>query len=257
MANRIWEYLGTWGLAKFLGRQAFVPKVTFDWLLPIFPDLDLPIYEEIKHCNLSLQRIREVDSLDTLKERVQGQHLIFEKWYVLPRVVLPYLDEARKLFRFADDLVLKVNQTIRAVGGEGRVLVAVHVRRTDYIGFLVNRYHLTIANKFYYLDAMDWFRKNIGGKLLFLIVSDDPPWCELNLLGQEDVVMASKDTYHDLALLTLADHNIIDYGTYGAFAGLMTKGHTVTLFSIDFDQVMAKYKNWHVMDERKYMTKLQ
>jgi galactoside 2-L-fucosyltransferase 1/2 len=97
---------------------------------------------------------------------------------------------------------------------------------------------------------MKWFRENVPGKLLFLIVSDDLEWCREHLLDREDVVIASKNPAHDLALLSLSNHSIIDYGTFGEWGALMAGGHTISL-NVDkyFNAVMAaKDKNWHVFE---------
>jgi len=95
--------------------------------------------------------------------------------------------------------------------------------------------------------AMDWFRKNIGGPLIFLIVSDDVKWCKKHLLGPKDVKIASKSPEHDLALLSSSNHTIIDYGTFGVWGALMTGGHTVSLNARKYlnKQIEPLDEKWH------------
>ncbi|XP_065351877.1 galactoside alpha-(1,2)-fucosyltransferase 1-like [Cloeon dipterum] len=256
--NRIWEYAGGWALAKLLKRKAYVVPSALVHLSRLFPNLSSESFERIEHCNLTFMTVKEdAEPLETLEERAKGQHLMYSRFHMLPAAILRFMDEARVEFKFNDKIMAQVNQTLKDVGAEGHVVVAVHVRRSDYPRLLKGRYHLSEANASYYLDAMDWFRKNIKGNLLFLIVCDDYQWVRENLISSEDVVIVMQDNYHDLAMLCHADHNIIDYGTFGTWGGLMTKGHTISLLRLDIDRQMAKYKNWHVFDDRKYLTRYQ
>jgi galactoside 2-L-fucosyltransferase 1/2 len=105
---------------------------------------------------------------------------------------------------------------------------------------------------------MQWFRKNIPGPLIFLIVSDDVEWCRKHLLDEKvkDVVIASKSPSHDLALLATSAHNIIDYGSYGLWGAFMTSGHTITLDVFDkiFHKEMTECSDkWHTYDIKEFL----
>lgn len=107
--------------------------------------------------------------------------------------------------------------------------------------------------------AMQWFRTNITGPMIFLIVSDDVAWCRSHLIDEKvkDVVIASKSPEHDLALLASNDHNIIDYGTYGEWGAFMAGGHTIALDVDDtkFHQEMAQLTDkWHVFNYKDFAT---
>lgn len=105
--------------------------------------------------------------------------------------------------------------------------------------------------------AIKWFRTNIPGPLIFLIVSDDEKWCRTNLLDEKvkDVVFVSKSPMHDLALLANSDHNIFDYGTFGMWGAFMAGGHTIAL-DVDnkmFHKVMKESSDkWHVYDIKEF-----
>ncbi|XP_059490987.1 galactoside 2-alpha-L-fucosyltransferase SEC1-like [Neocloeon triangulifer] len=243
--NKIRQYATVWALSKKLNRPGFVPQATLDWLGPVFPNLGLPALEKIDHCNLTFQNNRTFDSVDP------------EKNILLPsnvnnyEVLLSYLDEIWDEFKFDDRLVSMVNNTIRSLGGEDHVVVGVHVRRDDYLIYLRQKGRQPVTHQ-YYLDAMQWFRRRLNEPLLFLIVSDDVKWCERHLLLAKDVKIAAHDTFHDLALLALADHVIIDYGSFGMWGAIMNKGLTVALKGTGKDALMAKYKKWHTLDSGKY-----
>lgn len=104
---------------------------------------------------------------------------------------------------------------------------------------------------------MLWFRTNIPGPLIFLVVSDDPSWCRKHLLNNEtsDVVIASKSPAHDLALLATSDHTIIDYGTFGDWGAFMAGGHTISLnVDVRFNKVMSEFsKKWHVYELKEFV----
>ena len=65
-------------------------------------------------------------------------------------------------------------------GKENLTFVGVHVRRTDYIAFMEERYEMHPGNPvdqnfFHY--CMEEFRKKLGNETLFLVASDAIPWC--------------------------------------------------------------------------------
>jgi len=116
------------------------------------------------------------------------------------------------------------------------------------IGFFV------CIEQFSFQAAMDWFRKKVGGSLIFLIVIDDLNWCEKQLLGPEDVKIASKSAEHDLALLSSINHSIVDYGTFSVCGALMAGGHTISLDAQkQINQMLANADDkWHIFDKSKF-----
>ena len=100
--------------------------------------------------------------------------------------------------------------------------VAVHVRRTDYIG----NPDAEVCGPAYYREAMDRLRSRVGG-LRFYLFSDDPAWCHEHLAGTDAEVCAlpdaNGDPLHDLHLMSRAQHHIIansSYSWWAAWLGL-------------------------------------
>ncbi|XP_059164103.1 galactoside 2-alpha-L-fucosyltransferase Sec1-like isoform X2 [Physella acuta] len=108
---------------------------------------------------------------------------------------------------------------------EGAVLVAVHVRRGDFVRQRVKGY--TAAPIPYYYKAMDHFRKKYG-KVMFIICTNDLIWAETNLDEGPDVHYSHEtDGSLDLAIMISCDHMIITSGSYSWWAGYLVKGEVI------------------------------
>jgi Glycosyl transferase family 11 len=98
---------------------------------------------------------------------------------------------------------------------------------------------------------MQWFRENFDD-LIFLIVTDEPEWCRENLVDNEDVVIVAKSPEHDLALLAMSNHTIIDYGSFsfwGAMLSSLRGGHTIInqaeKNNRNLNMMRIERENWH------------
>jgi galactoside 2-L-fucosyltransferase 1/2 len=61
---------------------------------------------------------------------------------------------------------------------------------------------------------------------MFVVMSDDPEWCEHELHGDDVVVMKNNSAEEDLAIMSACNHSIIDYGTYGMWGAILSGGDT-------------------------------
>jgi galactoside 2-L-fucosyltransferase 1/2 len=114
--------------------------------------------------------------------------------------------------------------------------VGVHVRRTDYIGYLKRKFNASAVKPDYFLRQMNVFR-NKYKQIMFVVVSDDPMWCERELSG-DDVVMKTKSSVQDLAVMAACNHSIIDYGTYGVW-GFILLGGDIFVYNLTNNGVVA------------------
>ncbi|CAB3367799.1 Hypothetical predicted protein [Cloeon dipterum] len=249
--NKIWEYAAVWTISRLMGRPGFVPDTLKSNLSLVFSNLSLPVLEQVSHCDLPLEKtvtLQELLPLTELFHRFRGQNLLLPKYIVFLEPVFLYKDLLRQEFTFRPEIQQQVQDTIMEAGGQGKVVVGVHVRRTDFKQFLPKVFNSTLVDGTYYKKAMQWYREHVKGPFLFLIVSDDLDWCRKHLLDQKDVRLGSKSPEHDLALLCSSDHTIIDYGTFGYWGAMMSKGHTVSLgVHRYFTQRMEKWANWIIM----------
>ena len=95
--------------------------------------------------------------------------------------------------------------------------VAVHVRRSDYLG----NPDVEVCDVGYFMRAMSLMRSRHEGAC-FHVFSDDPGWCAKELAGNDVKVHrlpgAEGDPLHDLFLMSLARHHIISNSSYSWWA---------------------------------------
>jgi galactoside 2-L-fucosyltransferase 1/2 len=105
------------------------------------------------------------------------------------------------------------------------VYVGVHVRRTDYKEYLKRKYNASLAKPEFFVRQMNYFRKKYES-VMFIVMSDEPKWCEEKVTGDDVVVMWNNSAEQDLAIMAACNHSIIDYGTYGVWGAILAGGHT-------------------------------
>lgn len=131
--------------------------------------------------------------------------------------------------------------------------ISIHVRRTDYVEYLWQKFKVKPAPVRYYLNAMDYFL-NKYKNAIFMVASDNIAWCKYNLRSDRHRINFISDSNgrgpgKDLAVLSACNHSIIDYGTYGSFAAILAAGETVVFnVSSHFSTLIAEaLPNWIIM----------
>lgn len=123
--------------------------------------------------------------------------------------------ELLREFTFRDPIAAYASRYVEMVRlrAEGAALVAVHVRRGDY---LEDSDRFRVLTESWYRSAMDVFA---GDRSVFLFFSDDLEWCKENFGGVTDpnsalpsssnLHVATPSHWHDLAIMTQCDHFIV------------------------------------------------
>jgi len=153
-----------------------------------------------------------------------------------------YFDEIRPRilheFRFQDH-VEKIAQNELAIAGKqfpksSGPFVGVHIRRTDYLGE-EKRTNFYLPSTIYYKGAMDYFKSKFEDPI-FIIASDDIPWCRQNFDSFEStdgvLIHYINGTSHedgglDLAVLAKCEHVIFGMGTFGFWAAYLSPGEVI------------------------------
>ena len=151
----------------------------------------------------------------------------------------------RKRLRFKKDLQAAASEALRRLRHEQGLastasLVGVHVRRGDKTRDVSNapgsKTMLVLPSLGYWQHAMGWHRQGHTSKVHFVVVSDDPSWCNQQAVFQaRDVtVLEDRPAAEAFAVLAGCDHAIISIGTFGWWAGWLTGG-TVTYYAREFN----------------------
>ncbi|XP_065353247.1 galactoside 2-alpha-L-fucosyltransferase SEC1-like [Cloeon dipterum] len=251
LGNQIWDYASTWSVARRLNRTAYVQDSIILGLSKMFENLSLKPLSDFQKCRQPLPPAVPLDKLfpmETLGRRFRARNLLLPAFSQLLEVVFPDRELLRRELKFKPELVAEVQKTIEEVAGRGKIVVGIHVRRDDFGTFLPLTFHSQLATEHYFKNAMEWYRQQYGSSTFFLIVSDDLGWCK-RLLGN-DSKLASKTPSHDLILLSMCDHTIIDYGTFGFWGAFFSRGHTVSLnVEQNVTSVMSAKANWTLFDK--------
>jgi len=106
------------------------------------------------------------------------------------------------------------------------------VRRTDYIQWVENRYKGHPVDQNFFGHCMKEYRKKLGPGTLFLVTSDDIPWCREHLASEDVVFPEFSETgfdpvVMDFLLLTQTNHTIYDYGSFGFWGAVLAGGTTM------------------------------
>ena len=141
-------------------------------------------------------------------------------------------------------------------------LVGVHVRRTDYKAWMARRVKQGLVDENFFLRAMELMVDRMGklGKkerLMFIVTSDDSRWCKAkfsqfklnytiiytidhyplvrqkyldtnNFLGCRNKkcndAIGREYVHFDLAVMSIMNYNIFDYGTFGFWGAYLSQG---------------------------------
>jgi len=144
-------------------------------------------------------------------------------------------------------------QTIRE-NNKNAVIASIHVRRGDYTMFPD---HHPPCSKEYYEHSVNHIKEIIGAesKIVFLVFSDDHSWCRTQFTGDEYVVVDLGNSFSEMCLMSLCDHNIIansSFSWWGAWLG-KNSNRTVIAPSKWFGHLIPKdtsdvyCKNWKII----------
>lgn len=132
-------------------------------------------------------------------------------------------EELRRVLRFRIEHRARSEATLFALRRRyRRPLVAVHVRRGDYVSTGASDEWGDLAGDGYYDRAV----AAIGSDVKYLVFSDDIPWCRQSL-GVEDALYVDLDAYTSLCMMTGCDINVIANSTFSWWGAYLNRGADV------------------------------
>jgi galactoside 2-L-fucosyltransferase 1/2 len=244
----MYEYISVWAIAKKTGHEPYVPSCMIQELGKIFQNLTLPPISYIAYCTIQKYPVRvEADMID----KFNGSMLL-PVYAQLPIYIAPLVSEIPKIFQFKEHIRDESQRLLHSAskGKKNITYVGCHVRRTDYKGHLKLLYNASMVKPDYFLRQMNLLR-NTYKPIIFVVLSDDPKWCERELPGDDVVVMKTNSPVQDLAIMAACNHSIIDYGTYGMWGAILSGGDTfVYNLTNSYDaafEMASLLPNWHIV----------
>lgn len=286
--NQIWEYVSTVVFAKYLPHQQlpYSNRETLDKIVKIFQnttDIMLPAVEDIpSDCPcmtnetftnwtdpnspmVSLYTPYDTEQLIEIY-RNYTNNIIVNMYAIYVDPVIKNIDFIKKVFHYLPEHVDYCNGKFNEIkstylekhpGVDNITFVGVHVRRTDYLPYIkVNDRDETSVE--YIQAATQFYRdnKSVFGTPLFVVISDEKDWVQERFSGDDVFVAGNGDIENptsDLALLSLCNNTIIDYGTFGWWGSVYANGHVVTVRyrGDQVDKIMRNNTKWHFVNTNK------
>ena len=161
-------------------------------LSSLLSPLPLPVIDHTKHCTCTkctdcicpiCTMWKKVPYWKYLPDpgKYQDPYLLIQ-WFHSDLVLL-HIAEVGQWWRglLAEEPVAKIQAYLASLkktrGKEELNFVGVHVRRTDYIQWVEKRYRGHPVDQNFFEHCMKEFRRKLGPDTLFLVTSDDIPWC--------------------------------------------------------------------------------
>ena len=145
---------------------------------------------------------------------------------VLPDIILHHLQFTDQVEGEARQVVDEaITQRKVDIEKDLHLLVAVHVRRTDFQTFS-KHWIPELVNETYFLEAMEYMRNKYQA-VTFLVVSDDTEWCRAHLQSEDVIIVTGHSEAVDLAIIANCQAAIVDYGTYSVWGGILSGGEVV------------------------------
>jgi galactoside 2-L-fucosyltransferase 1/2 len=214
----------------------------------IFQNLTVPPLSYLTHYTIEKYPIQvQADMIDHF-----NGSMLLPTYAQIPKYVAPLVSKVRQIFQFKDHIVEESQRILLSVskGVKNITYVGVHVRRTDYNGHLKFLYLASMVKPDFFLRQMNVLR-NKYKPIMFVVVSDDPEWCERELHGDDVVAIRNKSPEQDLCTMAACNHSIIDYGTYGMWGAMLSGGDTfVYNLTNSYDaafEMASLLPNWHIV----------
>ena len=180
--------------------------------------------------------------MDRLYSDYPKGHAIFIQQTMLDYTFLQNSEVKQRIlenFRLKEKYLQLAKQTIKKLNISKKICVGMHVRKTDYEDYERSR-NLPVTQASFYINAMKSFKKNLGSRVVFLLITDDIRWCKNNLPDRKDLLLVSNPKLsttdsvgHDMAIMSLCQHSIVSRGTFSRWAKFLAQGKSISPHCIE------------------------
>ncbi|CAG5116812.1 unnamed protein product [Candidula unifasciata] len=246
LGNHMFKYASLLGIARAQGRGlSFHPESV---LAKTFKITNIGVIESSKRQVWPV--IYEVDIFDDkmfklpmYSVRISGYLQSFWYFFLVS-------DEVRQEFTFHDSIANAAANILHDVGEKynSTMTVGVHVRRTDFLTTKLQRLGYAAPEKSYFMKAFSLMKSKFPGrKISFLVASDDLPWCEENLSGNDIFIIPEASPAVHMATLSSCDHVIISGGSYGWWSGWLANGYVI--YFTRYMRSGTPFGDWYVKEQ--------
>jgi galactoside 2-L-fucosyltransferase 1/2 len=170
----------------------------------------------------------------------------------LPIYIALIVSDIRQIFKFKEHIVQKSQILLHnASKGEKNITWCGGSCQKNELNKHLNLLHNTFMVKPDFFLRQKNLLRNKFKPIMFVVVSDDPKWCEHELHGDDVVVIRNKSPEQDLAIMSACNHSIIDYGTYGMWgailSGVDTFVYNLTDSKVAAFEMASLLPNWHIV----------
>jgi hypothetical protein len=150
-------------------------------------------------------------------------NLMLKGYFQSEKYFLKYEKKIRELFTLPNDLQEFATKNIIELKGDSNIpLVAVHVRRGDYVK---SPKHIVLDIS-YYQESKKYIEEKLGLIPRYVYFTDDPLYVKINFsMKSNDIVFSGKSLkdYEEFAVMQKCDHFIIANSTFSWWAAWLSK----------------------------------
>ncbi|ESO86084.1 hypothetical protein LOTGIDRAFT_167590 [Lottia gigantea] len=253
LGNLLFQYSFSYMLSKTMNLTLLVPEDKMALLQEVFQIPNVTVNKRgMQVCTKTRKYVDKIDvGFDSSVFRVPNNTDIYFEGYFQSWVYwADYKVEIRKQLKFHPEIISKAKRVLsNAVKFHNKSrqkisLVGIHVRRGDMIASEYFRKHgYQVADKKYLANAMKYMTDHIKKEILFVVCSNDMKWTKTAIKVPNVIFVNSTRREVDMAVLTLCDHFIMTVGTFGWWAGFLSKG-TVIYYNQPFRPNSELAKNF-------------
>jgi hypothetical protein len=233
LGNQMFQLATLIGIAKKNGTEVVIPNdqtghlTDFSTGQGISYGLELPsLFElhgvrQVPSNELTIERYYNERSF-TFDEKIfdEPDNTAFVGYFQSEKYFKHARHEVLSAFWFKQDVVEEASNEIDKINPDpNKEIVAIHVRRGDYLGNQGNHCVLPIE---YYDDTIQTFFYD--KEYDFWIFSDDPDWCAENFDG--GTIINTQNPYVDLCLMSMCNHNVIANSSFSWWGAWLNPRHS-------------------------------
>ena len=224
LGNMMFQLAATIGIAHILGYKPYIaPSHDLEKYFDTGIVLDINITNEISFDDSKCRNRTWNYNKDYLSHNLTTWGYL-QSWKYFENSS----DAVRKTFTFRAKYLQDARAFLRLHTKPKHVLIGVHIRRGDFVSDFNTNLGYTLADGNYTRKAMNWHRKR-SDKVLFVVVSDDIPWCKDNIKGKDVIFSNFTEGVLDMTILSLCHHCIITGGSFGWWSGWLAGGTVIYL----------------------------